>query len=306
MRDLRNYKKRSDQKEYFTDKNEKAAEVKQIKEDLINYAKTSWGKKWIFSILKIGRPYRMRRGIQYAKEEERINNLIINKGQIFALVQGTAPTPYRVKIKFNIIPDNDWHKITQELGNNIFNLMTLLHGKLTEDIITIFEKCNHSLFPEVSEVLNASCSCPDEAIPCKHIAATILYISRVLDYNPLILLKIRGKNKKELIGELKIGNPPEISDKQKLLDSKNKKNSKDYYSFNVPKITKKEIENKSKSFENQDIINFHFKKPGKYIETLENLGLPDSLENPKEFAIVFKKIYRQITQEIYKISIKNP
>ncbi|MBY9007281.1 MAG: SWIM zinc finger family protein [Candidatus Lokiarchaeota archaeon] len=305
MRDLKNYNKNSKNKEFTTDKKEKQAEINQIKKDLINYAKTSWGKNWIYSILKIGRPYRMRRGIQYAKEEERINNLIIKKGQIFALVQGTAPTPYRVKVSFNIIPQDDWQKIIIELGSNLLNLMILLQGKLTEGIIEIFEKNNHSLFPEVSEVLNASCSCPDEAIPCKHIAATILYISKVLDYDPLILLKIRGKKKKELLKDLKIGKYHDISEKSIALKLEKEKIVEDFYSFNVPKISIQEFKNKKNFIENQDKITFHFRKPGKYIETLENLGLPDNLENPKEFAIVLEKIYKKITQEIYKISIKN-
>ena len=78
----------------------------------------------------------------------------------------------------------------------------------------------------------------------------------------------------------------------------------DFYSFNIPKITFKEIKNKENLVKSLDEITFHFKKPGRYIETLENLGLPDNLENPKEFAIVLEKIYKKIPEEIYKISMK--
>ena len=49
-------------------------EVEQIKRDLINFAGTSWGKQWIISNLKIGRPFRMQRGIEYVKDERRIDN----------------------------------------------------------------------------------------------------------------------------------------------------------------------------------------------------------------------------------------
>ncbi len=304
MRDLKNYKKKPSNENFTLDRKKKENEVKQIKKDLVNYAKTSWGKKWIFSILQIGRPYRMRRGILYAKDEERINNLLISKGQIFSLVQGTAPTPYRVKVIFNIIPDDEWSTIIKELGSNLFNLMTLLQGKLTEDIINLFEKNNQSLFPDVSEVLNASCSCPDKAIPCKHIAATILYISRVIDYNPLILLKLRGKNKKELLSELKIGTTLKTSDERESPRKKKGKDSDDYFSFNVPKYHFKELQKEDTFLKGKEDITFHFKKPGKYIETLQNLGLPNNLEYPKAFAIVLEKVYREITQEIYKISMK--
>ncbi|MBN1214742.1 MAG: SWIM zinc finger family protein [Candidatus Lokiarchaeota archaeon] len=246
----------------------------------------------------------MKRGIQYAKEEERINNLIINKGQIFALVQGTAPMPYRVKINFNIISQDTWVNIISEIGQNLLNLLLLLQGKLTEEVINIFEKNNQSLFPEVNEVLNSSCSCPDKAIPCKHIAATILYISKILDYNPLILLKIRGKTKKELLKELKIGFHKEELEKTSNINIEEKREKNESHDFNVPKLNVEEIKNKNNLFEKENEVTFHFKKPGKYIEILENLGLPDNLENPKEFSIVFRSIYKTIIDEIYKKSMK--
>ncbi|MFX1366461.1 MAG: hypothetical protein ACFE9Y_16200, partial [Promethearchaeota archaeon] len=55
-------------------------EVEQIKKDLLNFAKTSWGKQWISSNLKIGRPFRMQRGIEYVKDKRRIDNLSIIPG----------------------------------------------------------------------------------------------------------------------------------------------------------------------------------------------------------------------------------
>jgi len=94
-------------------------EVEQIKKDLMGFAQTSWGTRWIQSNLKIGRPFRMQRGIEYVKDKRRIDNLLINPGQIFATVQGTAPTPYRVKINFDIIPKKGWKLILNNLKNKI-------------------------------------------------------------------------------------------------------------------------------------------------------------------------------------------
>ncbi|MFX0070671.1 MAG: hypothetical protein ACFFAO_06235, partial [Candidatus Hermodarchaeota archaeon] len=148
------------------DKRQTHQEVQKIKKDLINFAKTSWGKEWIHSILMIGRPFRMQRGIEYAKDDKRIDNVRINKGQIFATVQGTAPTPYRVKINFEIIPNEVWSKIIAEISKSSFNLIKLLEGTLPEEIIDIFENNKSSLFPDTINRLNAECSCPDKAVPC--------------------------------------------------------------------------------------------------------------------------------------------
>ncbi|MFX1444484.1 MAG: SWIM zinc finger family protein [Promethearchaeota archaeon] len=289
------------------DKRRTHQEVQQIKNDLINFAKTSWGKQWISSILMFGRPFRMQRGIEYAKDDKRIENLRINKGQIFSTVQGTAPTPYRVKINFEIISEDKWKIIIDELANKSSNLISLLEGKLPEDIINIFKKNEYSLFPDVSRGLDAECSCPDKEIPCKHIASVILYISKVLDYDPFILLKLKGKSKNEILKELSLSQHLVNDSISELLSSPIKKNERVGFSFNIPKIEVQEISSSNltlgSSFNFND-LGFKFRKPGKLIETLENLGIPPNIRNPQSFKIVLSSIYQTIISEFYKKSLK--
>lgn len=270
-------------------------EVEQIKRDLINYAKTSWGKKWIQSNLKIGRPFRMQRGIEYVKDKSRIDNFSIIPGQIFATVQGTAPTPYRVKIRFETILEEEWKIILKKLTNRTINLIELLEGSLPEEIITIFNESKYSLFPDASKGLNATCSCPDKAIPCKHIAAVILYLAQVIDFNPFLLLELRGKLKSEILTDLSLVQPPKSS--KKLENGST--NQKIEFEFNIPKISIQELQKKL----GKDDFNISFKliKPGKIIETLENLGIPQNIEN-KAFEIVLRSIYQKITSETYLMS----
>ena len=305
----RNMKKKGTQhsrkSEY--DKKRTHQEVQQIKHELINFAKTSWGQQWIQSILKFGRPFRMQRGIEYANDDRRIENLRINKGQIFATVQGTAPTPYRVKITFDIIPDEIWKNILDSLAEKIVNLILLLDGRLPENITEIFEEHNHPLFPDASKGIKAECSCPDKAIPCKHIAAVILYISKVLDYDPFILLKIRGKSKKEVLINLSLVQRAESESIVTPSKQSDEKVGNIQFTFNVPRISASEIladkkySNIQKGFED---ISFRFKKPGKLIETFENLGTPQNIEHPKAFETVLKSIYQIISLEFYKKSMK--
>ncbi len=268
-------------------------EVEQIKRDLINFAKTSWGKQWIQSNLKIGRPFRMQRGIEYVKDKRRIDNLSINPGQIFATVQGTAPTPYRVKIKFETIQEDEWKIILKKLTNKTINLIELLEGSLPEDLITIFNTSGYSLFPDASKGLNATCSCPDKAIPCKHIAAVILYLALVIDFNPFLLLEFRGKPKSEILTDLSLAQ----SSKSKKKLEKTSTNQQIEFNFNVPKISIQELLNTQKE-KDDFIIDYKLKKPGKIIETLENLGIPQNIEN-KAFEIVLRAIYKKITSETY-------
>jgi len=278
-------------------------EVEQIKKDLIDFAKTSWGKQWIQSNLKIGRPFRMQRGIEYVKDERRIDNMSINPGQIFATVQGTAPTPYRVKINFETITEEGWQVILEKLTTKTINLVDLLDGLLPEDIVSIFSENHFSLFPDAEKGLDATCSCPDTAIPCKHIAAVILYIARVLDYNPFLLLEMRGMGKTDIFDNLSLA---QIDDDDLKLSAISVKETpgkeKSEFSFNVPTMSIQELTAKQQSLESDYKIGFNLKKPGKIIETFENLGIPPSIDN-KAFKIVFEAIYRLITSHTYQISM---
>ena len=298
MENRRNKKKDVPQRKTEYEKERTREEVEQIKKNLINFAKTPWGREWIISNLKIGRPFRMQRGIEYAKDEERIDNFSINKGQIFATVQGTAPTPYRVKINFELIPDVEWEKILKDLSTKLLYIIELLEGSLPQDFIAIFESNGYSLFPEATKGLNSTCSCPDKAVPCKHIAAIILYLARVLDYNPFLLLELRGKSKEEILDDLSLSQPIESSDESEKKFTLNNIEFK----FNVPKIYIQEV---SKQFSSTDehTIGFDIKKPGKIIETLENLGIPQNIEN-KAFEIVLRAIYLKITSKIHEISLE--
>ncbi|MFX1397399.1 MAG: SWIM zinc finger family protein [Promethearchaeota archaeon] len=278
-------------------------EVEQIKRDLINFAKTTWGKQWIMSNLRVGRPFRMQRGIEYVKDKRRIDNISINSGQIFATVQGTAPTPYRVRITIETIPEKDWDLIIKNLGNKSINLIQLLEGLLSEDIIAIFENAGFSLFPNEEKGLNAKCSCPDTAIPCKHIAAVILYLARVIDYNPFLLLELVGKNKSELFAVLSFQNGDSFLDTTEKKKVSKKDNPINEFEFDVPKITAKELLKREESVINEKEISFKVGKPKKIIETVENLGTPQTINN-KAFEIVFKSIYDTITSQIYEISLE--
>ena len=243
----------------------------------------------------------MQRGIEYVKDHQRIDNLSLNPGQIFATVQGTAPSPYRVKINFDVIPEEDWQKILKSLTKYPLDLIELLEGHLPKDIIHIFEESGYSLFPEAEQSINATCSCPDKEIPCKHIAAVILYVARVLDYNPLLLLELRGKSKKILLKDLNL-----ISGSEGAIESEiPEKNDNIEFNFNVPHIEIKDLQKMNESFkEGADDYTLHFsiRKPGKIIETVENLGVPPNIET-KAFEIVLKSIYQKISSTSYKMSL---
>ena len=72
-------------------------------------------------------------------------------------------------------------------------------GRLPETILEKLSAQNISLLPEEWDDISASCSCPDWANPCKHLAAVYYIIANEIDKDPFILFKLRALETGELL-----------------------------------------------------------------------------------------------------------
>jgi uncharacterized Zn finger protein len=72
-------------------------------------------------------------------------------------------------------------------------------GKLPEEMLDRLAQENISLLPTSWQELNAECSCPDWANPCKHLAAVYYLIANEVDKSPFILFHLRGVETKTLM-----------------------------------------------------------------------------------------------------------
>jgi uncharacterized Zn finger protein len=307
----RNITKNSHRREkipqYSKDPRQKRMEVQQIKEELKDFAKSRWGKRWVNAILEYGRPYRMQRGIRYA-QEDRITHLTVSPGLIFATVQGTAPTPYRVKVLFDTISEKGWDNLLKKIAEKVKYIILLLENKMPEDMEDIFEDAGFPLFPTANRAFRASCSCPDHEKNnsiCKHIAATVLYVARVIDFDPFLILKLRGKTKDEILSELQA----ERSCSKEPIAQSIKKIRKMAYpilgSFDIPSIQVQELVDREFSMNSDPLkIWVEFNKPTAHLETLEMLGAAPHLEDPDSFKLVMRDLYLDITKKVYNTAIR--
>lgn len=65
---------------------------------------------------------------------------------------------------------------------------------------------DEGLFPRPSEI-RFSCSCPDFADMCKHVAAVLYGVGVRLDENPELLFRLRAVNENDLLAHLESGAP---------------------------------------------------------------------------------------------------
>ena len=162
-----------------------------------NIAKSWWGRAWCDNLERYADyESRLERGKRYVKTGAVID-LSITKGRIQAKVQGSRKTPYKVEIRISPLSEEKCQSIIEKCGSKIENMEELLNGNFPVQMQELFQG-KDGLFPTPSEI-SLSCSCPDWALMCKHVAAALYGVGVRLDEQPLLFFELRGINVEHFI-----------------------------------------------------------------------------------------------------------
>lgn len=156
-----------------------------------SFGKTWWGAEWLNALTHIDYDNRLPRGRAYANKGS-VKDLIIQGGTIHAKVQGSRPRPYQVTIAVPPIAAKDATRLLDEIATDPAMIARMLNRELDPAVLDLAYKLGISVFPAQWNDLNMQCSCPDWAIPCKHLAAVIYLLSREIDGNPFLVFSLRG------------------------------------------------------------------------------------------------------------------
>lgn len=163
-------------------------------------ARTWWGKAWNQNLESYADySNRIGRGRSYVRHGA-VLNLQIGPGKVDALVQGSRSTPYSVTIQIKPIDKKIWQHIKAASEGKLDSLQELLAGKFPKALGELFTVQGKGLFPSPEEI-DFSCSCPDWASMCKHVAATLYGIGARLDDAPDLFFKLRNVEMKDLVTE---------------------------------------------------------------------------------------------------------
>lgn len=164
-----------------------------------SFGKTWWGKEWLNALTSIDYDNRIPRGATYARRGA-VTEINVDGGNISARVQGTRRTPYKISITVPSLKNEQVGLLLDALAEQPLLVSRLLNNELDPKVMDIARSLNIKLFPSSWRDLSMSCSCPDWAVPCKHLAAVIYMLSREIDNNPFLVFQMRGV---DLVSELK-------------------------------------------------------------------------------------------------------
>lgn len=167
------------------------------------FGMTWWGRRWISALEALGAIYqnRLPRGRTYARRGA-VVDLQLGPGRVTARVQGRRRRPYRVTIRIPVFEEASWRAVTEALAGRVGHAAALLEGRMPEEVDEVLEGCGVSLFPRPGE-LETSCSCPDWANPCKHVAAVHYVLAETFDKDPFLLPALRGREREVLLAGLR-------------------------------------------------------------------------------------------------------
>lgn len=157
---------------------------------------TFWGEAWCRN-LEAYSDYanRLPRGRTYVRNGSVID-LQIEAGRVRALVSGSDI--YEVDIRIKPIARPRWTDIKRRCAGQIDSLVELLRGSISKGVMEVVTRKGEGLFPSPQEIA-LSCSCPDWASMCKHVAAVLYGVGARLDRAPEMLFTLRGVDPVEMV-----------------------------------------------------------------------------------------------------------
>ncbi|MGI8546062.1 MAG: SWIM zinc finger family protein [Gemmatimonadaceae bacterium] len=161
-------------------------------------ARTFWGTAWCTNLERYSDlANRLPRGRSYVRNGL-VLHLEVGPGTVEALVSGTSL--YQVGIKVSPVSKARWSAICKGSSGAIDSLIELLQGRFSKAVMERVCREETGLFPALKEI-EFSCSCPDWASMCKHVAAVLYGVGARLDQHPELLFTLREVKAEDLIAK---------------------------------------------------------------------------------------------------------
>ena len=240
-----------------------------------------WGDRFWAVMEAIGVARRLERGKRYARAE-RVLTASIEPGLVTADVQGSRYEPYRVELNLRVFTDEEWERAVEALASQALFAAKLLSGEMPENIEDLFAEIHLPLFPASTRELEMACSCPDEVVPCKHVAALYYVLAERLDEDPFLLFRWRGKSRELLLREIRRRRAAEASGRP------------------TARAAEASLEESMDHFwklgEGFDAITIVVEPPAVSASLLKRLGLPDFWKPHPEIRGSLERLYDKVTE----------
>lgn len=137
-------------------------------------------------------------------------------GRIEGRVQGTHARPHMVELLAPQWTAEQWRAVGEVLSQQARHYARLLAGHLPEQFDRVLDTLDLSLVPQPHQWrLDCTCGAP---APCVHQVAVWLEVAALLDRDPYLLPRVRGRSREELLAEIRAQRAADRGDRIALTD----------------------------------------------------------------------------------------
>lgn len=259
--------------------------------------KTWWSRRWLDTLDSYGWSNRLERGRRYARMGQ-VVSFKLSEGKVESLVQGSRPKPYRVTIEVRPLPAAKWKDVASSMASKAVFASKLLAGEMPVNVEEAFARSSTTLFPTKREI-TTNCSCPDDANPCKHIAAVYYILAEEFDKDPFMMFVLRGKTKESLLAALREGRQAAAG--EQVSDSGPPAGGGSGDESKVPRI-----EECVATFwsEQKPLGHVGVAPNGPYVNAavIKRLGEPPFWREPEDFTKLMEDIYENVTSKALRLA----
>ncbi|GAA4449576.1 SWIM zinc finger family protein [Phytohabitans houttuyneae] len=162
-----------------------------------------WSRRFLAVLESFAVGSRLTRGRSYARKGQ-VLSLAVAPGEVTASVQGSREAPYQVSIRLERFSAAVWARVEEALASQALYSARLLAGDVPPELEQLFSDLDAPLFPQAMTDLLMRCTCPDHAVPCKHLAATFYLLAEEFDDDPFQILHWRGRSREDLLSRLRL------------------------------------------------------------------------------------------------------
>ncbi|GGQ08677.1 SWIM zinc finger family protein [Streptomyces roseolilacinus] len=164
------------------------------------FAESWWGRAWLKALedtaldneqLKKGRA-RARAGT--------VGAVTVRPGRITAVVKDRDGTAHRADVLVQELSDAGWDRFLDTAVERAGHVAALLDRDMPPHLVEDASAAGVDLLPGLGD-LEAECAC-GAWDHCPHTAALCYQVARLLDRDPFVLLLMRGRGERRLLGEL--------------------------------------------------------------------------------------------------------
>lgn len=170
--------------------------------DTLQASREWWSQRW----LDLLDSYRFKKRLERARNYSRQGNVLnieFKGAKVLARVQGSEAEPYQVSLSLDAFSDEEWGYVIETLSQKSIFAAKLLAGEMPQNIENVFISNGLSLFPFTLGDVHSKCSCPDKAVPCKHIGAVYYQLGDRFSEDPFVLFQLRGRTRDQIISDLR-------------------------------------------------------------------------------------------------------